>query len=322
MKILWWEQDICSLSACNPSAVDSSALAHLLFFLCSPVFCVCVSLCRCVHGSECMFGVLCWYWCVRIYVSLGCMKWRRQAQVCTEWGVVVRWKTSSGFPRTVFTFCCSGPLGKALGEGRWTRAEGLYTLLALLGSKNISSGLSKQGLVHNGVKQQSWEGASRSSRVSLSQPPSLQRQSCLFWGQGREETREAQQGVFALPELVVSARYIVITAAGRGYISKTVTPYRNSSRMKIRLHKLVSPVNIVSNRAHCAVWHLCTALFSVDTFCFAFFFLKPFFPSLTSLCLTPALLQYRHLSPTWRSQCSLPSPPLSPPSVVPWHPSV
>lgn len=34
MKILWWEQDICSLSACDPSAVDSSALAHLLFFVC------------------------------------------------------------------------------------------------------------------------------------------------------------------------------------------------------------------------------------------------------------------------------------------------
>lgn len=76
--------------------------------------------------------------------------------------------------------------------------------------------------------------------------------------------------------------------------------------MKIRLHKLVSLANIASDHTCCTVWHLCTALFSINTSSLYISPLFSVFTSLTSLCLPPALLQYRHLSPTWRSQRSLP----------------
>lgn len=136
------------LSARNPPAVDGSALAHLLFFL---FILVCMCSCSNLHGSECVFSLLCLCQYLCINMSLGCMKWRRQAQVCTEWGVAV---TSRGFPRTVFTFYCSRVRGQGI-EGRLVDESRGNVYITLLGSKNISGWLPSQGLAHNGVKQQS-----------------------------------------------------------------------------------------------------------------------------------------------------------------------
>lgn len=75
IKLLWWEHDIYPLSACNPCATNSSALARL------PLFSACV---YAVTWSKCMFSVLCLCSVLMCHWSL----WNEEgwAWICTRWG--------------------------------------------------------------------------------------------------------------------------------------------------------------------------------------------------------------------------------------------
>lgn len=131
MKFLWWEQDICSLSAHNPSAVDSSALAHLLFCLCTPV-CVCLFVWlrawRRVYAQCALFVLVHAY---LQYVSLGCMKWRRHARVYPQWGCLYsgNWAEASLGLRLHFT-----AVGRSAPDERSAQGSSLPI------SKNIRGG--------------------------------------------------------------------------------------------------------------------------------------------------------------------------------------
>lgn len=124
------------MSACNPSAVDSSALSHLLFFLCA---CVCVFVrlgaWEQVYVECAVLALVRTYSCV-----IGLYEIEKAGAGLHRVGEVVQREMNGGFPRTVFIYC-SRPLGKALGEGRCMRAEEMHTSLTLLGSENISRGL-------------------------------------------------------------------------------------------------------------------------------------------------------------------------------------
>lgn len=93
MKISWWEQDICSLSARSPLAADWSALAHLLFFLYRPV---CTSvLCLCApHAYLCVIGLS----------EMEKAGWGLSWVEGVEEGCLHSGKTSRGFPLRALTF--------------------------------------------------------------------------------------------------------------------------------------------------------------------------------------------------------------------------
>lgn len=127
MKFLWWEQDICSLSAHNPY-VDSSALAHLLFCLCAPA-CVCVFIFSWLRAWVGVYALCALFVLVHAYlqyVSLGCMKWRRHAQVYPRWGCLhsgSRAEASLG-PRLLFTAVGRPAPGE---RSAWGSRAGVHT---------------------------------------------------------------------------------------------------------------------------------------------------------------------------------------------------
>lgn len=105
MKMLWWEQDLCSLSACNPSTMDRSALAHPLFLLRSHWWASVCSVCFVCVGA-CVFKC---HWAV--WNGEGEHRFALGGGGCTV-------KKEQRFSSSVFTFHCSRPLGRPLGGGR------------------------------------------------------------------------------------------------------------------------------------------------------------------------------------------------------------
>ena len=79
---------------------------------------------------------------------------------------------------------------------------------------------------------------------------------------------------------------------------QTLTTQRNSLLTQIRLRKLVSLAKTILNHTS-MLSHLCCIVFQVNT-CF----FLPFIPFHSHPPL-PAMLQYKHLSPTWPRWCCL-----------------
>lgn len=92
--------------------------------------------------------------CVVECVFMCCMKWRRQALVCTEKGWLYREKMSSGFPRTMFTFYCSGPLSEALGGRLVNENDGNVYIIYAAGKSKHQEWVIVARPHLNGVKQQ------------------------------------------------------------------------------------------------------------------------------------------------------------------------
>lgn len=106
---------------------------------------------------------------------------------------------------------------------------------------------------------------------------------------------------------------IVITAAGEVYISENSDTVQELRRNENQVAQTCRPCKHRPPKLRLLdVRHLCTAFFPCRRFTFCHFFLRTDIPS--PLAHTPALLQYRHLSPTWLSQRSpsLLPPPFSP----------
>lgn len=105
IKLLWWEQDIYSLSARNPCATDSSALARL------PLFSACVLLGANVC-SVCFVCALCL--CVIVWNEEG---W---AWICTRWGWLYNENRAEAFSWTPVYILLQWATWKGIG---WSDAE-------------------------------------------------------------------------------------------------------------------------------------------------------------------------------------------------------
>lgn len=191
----------------------------------------------------------------------------------------------------------------------------MYTSLSLLGSKNTSSALSKRGL--GSQRDETTELRGSASMVPSVPAPchvaSRGRGVCSEGRRGRRLGRLSRECLPCQGLLSLRGRAeddTVITAAAEKYISKTVTAYRISGRMKIRLHRLVGLANNVSNHACCAVWHSCTALFLCLLYLPVFFLIDIPLPLLLHCCSTGTRLLLGQAS------APLPSPPLLLPSLL------
>lgn len=175
MKILWWEQDICSLSAHSPLAADWSALAHLLFFLyrllCTSVLCLCV-----LHAYLCVIGLS------EMEKADWGLSWAEGRE-----GVVCIVKT-----RAVASLCVRllsttvRPSGRRRGKvGRSLRADGAHPKTSSPSVEWVELRVCPSlTLAPSGVSQQRWVRQLEGVSLCATSPPQGRR--CLFRGQGRD----------------------------------------------------------------------------------------------------------------------------------------
>lgn len=279
-----------------------------------------VFLCGYVHGSKCMSSVRCLRWCVRIHVSLGCMKLRRPARVCTGWGRLCSEKwTEASLGLSLFT--AAGHSARHWGKvGVWEQRKCIHHWRCWE-VKTSAVGCPSKALFTTGRNNRA--GRELVDSLECPSPCYVASRGRAVCSEGREGERHGRlsrdclpcQGLLSLLDRGWGLYCHNCSGRGGGTSAKQWRPTQTPVESKARLYQLVSLASVVSNRARCAVWPFVYRV----VFGQLFFF----FTSLKSLSLAPALLQYRHLSPTWLSQRSLPlSPPFPPPSVVPWHPSV
>ena len=127
-----------------------------------PLLCVCVCVCVCgyVPGKNVCSVCFCLCRCVRIYVPLCGMKWRRPA--CAGWGLVVRWENEQRLPLGLcLHYTAAGRSASSWGKvGEWEQSKCTH-YLRCWEVKTPAVGCPGEVLVHNGKKQQRWEGARR-----------------------------------------------------------------------------------------------------------------------------------------------------------------